>query len=117
MSTRPWHPAVEDLRLDEVLRVLGDPTRLALVAILAAKGPTSCGALATQLEIPLSTLSNHLRQLRESGVTWSRRMGTSRLSSLRDNDLEVRFPGLLRAVVAAERAATSTSLPVGAAVR
>jgi hypothetical protein len=37
--------------------------------------------------------------LREAGVIEQRQLGTSRLNSLRRDDLDARFPGLLDAVL------------------
>jgi len=47
-----------------------------------------------------STLSHHLKVLREAGLTVTRVDGTRRMVSLRADDLDARFPGLLRTVVA-----------------
>jgi DNA-binding transcriptional ArsR family regulator len=51
-----------------------------------------------------STMSHHLRVLRQAGITHTRVSGAHRYVSLRWDDLEARFPGLLEAVltVAAE---------------
>jgi DNA-binding transcriptional ArsR family regulator len=48
-----------------------------------------------------STLSHHLRVLREAGITLTEPSGTQRVVSLRADDLNARFPGLLDAVLAA----------------
>ena len=48
-----------------------------------------------RLDLPASTGSYHLRQLREAGVTRARAVGTSRMTSLHREDLESRFPGLV----------------------
>ena len=45
--------------------------------------------------LPVSTCSYHLRLLREAGVTRTRPKGTQRFISLRRDDLEDRFPGLV----------------------
>jgi DNA-binding transcriptional ArsR family regulator len=52
-----------------------------------------------------STLSHHFKVLREAGITYTRANGTHRLMSLRKDDLEDRFPGLLTSVLNATRAA------------
>jgi DNA-binding transcriptional ArsR family regulator len=49
-----------------------------------------------------STLSHHLKVLREAGITHTRVVGTTRLVSLRDAELEERFPGVLGSVLAAD---------------
>jgi DNA-binding transcriptional ArsR family regulator len=51
-----------------------------------------------------STLTHHFRVLREAGVIEQREEGTARLNSLRREDLDARFPGLLDAVLAGARA-------------
>jgi hypothetical protein len=45
----------------------------------------------------------HFRILREAGVTVTRVSGAKRLVSLRREDLDARFPGLLDAVLRAGR--------------
>ena len=89
------HPAVSALDLATIMRTVGDPVRLAIVRLLADGAEQSCGDLQATLEIPASTGSYHLRLLREAGVTRTRADGTARLISLRREDLEARFPGLV----------------------
>jgi DNA-binding transcriptional ArsR family regulator len=93
------HPPVEDLELPAVLHALSDPIRLQIVRDLSACGACSCGAFA--VPVAKSTLSHHLRVLRDAGVTYTEPAGTARLVSLRRDDLDARFPGLLAAVLAA----------------
>jgi DNA-binding transcriptional ArsR family regulator len=89
------HPDVEALDLATIMRTVGDPVRLAIVRELADGREQACSTLQARLGIPASTGSYHLRLLREAGVTRTRAEGTSRLISLRRDDLEVRFPGLV----------------------
>jgi DNA-binding transcriptional ArsR family regulator len=53
--------------------------------------------------LPTSTGSYHLRLLREAGITRTRAEGTERHISLRRDDLDERFPGLLDAVIGSSR--------------
>ncbi len=89
------HPPVDALDLATVLRTLGDPLRLDLVRILADGREHPCGELAERLGLPASTGSYHTRLMREAGITRTRAEGTTRLISLRRDDLEARFPGLV----------------------
>ena len=89
------HPATESLDLATIMRTLGDPVRLEIVRLLADERPRVCGELSTVLDIPASTGSYHLKLLREAGVTRTQAQGTVRLISLRRDDLEARFPGLV----------------------
>jgi DNA-binding transcriptional ArsR family regulator len=89
------HPPASALDLATIMRTLGDPVRLDTVRLLADGRPRTCGELSTALGIPPSTGSYHLRLMREAGVTRTRAVGTQRVISLRSDDLEARFPGLL----------------------
>jgi DNA-binding transcriptional ArsR family regulator len=89
------HPAVSALDLATIMRTVGDPVRLAIVRLLVSGEERSCSDLQAALGIPASTGSYHLRLLREAGVTRTRAEGTARLISLRRDDLEARFPGLV----------------------
>jgi DNA-binding transcriptional ArsR family regulator len=89
------HPPTSALDLATIMRTLGDPVRLETVRLLADGRPRLCGELASTLGIPTSTSSYHLRLLREAGITRSRAEGTQRYITLRRDDLDERFPGLL----------------------
>ena len=91
------HPEIDSIELAEVLHALSDPVRLDIVRCLALKGERCCG----DLDVPVSksTLSHHLKVLREAGLTATRADGTQRLVSLRKVEVETRFPRLLDAVL------------------
>jgi DNA-binding transcriptional ArsR family regulator len=93
-------PAVEELDLVEVLQALGDPVRLQIVHILEqADGAIACNEMG--LPVAKSTGSHHLKVLREAGVIRGRVDGTRKFYTLRRDDLEARFPGLLDSVLEA----------------
>ena len=101
------HPARDELELTAVLHALSDPQRLRIVRVLAEDAePRSCGSF--DLEVSKSTCTHHFRILREAGVVEQRLQGTSKLNTLRRDDLEARFPGLLDAVLSAERVTVPT---------
>ncbi len=108
MSSAIHHPSTADLDLATVLRALGDPARLAIVRLLIDQGERNCASLQTQLEMPNSTCSYHLKLLREAGVTRTRSSGTLRYVSVRADDLEHRFPGLVRALEVATASTDAT---------
>jgi DNA-binding transcriptional ArsR family regulator len=89
------HPPAAAIDLATVMRTLGDPLRLDIVRLLADDRERPCSELSDALGLPASTASYHLRLLREAGVTRTRAVGVHRLSGLRREDLEERFPGLL----------------------
>ncbi len=96
------HPERDEIRITSVLHALADPVRLEIVRALAVhEDGISCGALP--VGVTASTLTHHVRTLREAGVVRVRPQGTSRISSLRRDDLDALFPGLLDGVLAARR--------------
>lgn len=94
-------PRREDLRLESVLQALGDPVRLSIVRTLydGVETQRPCGTFG--LPVAKSTASHHFRVLREAGVISQQAAGRERLTQLRREDLEARFPGLLESVVGA----------------
>ncbi|MFD0772481.1 ArsR/SmtB family transcription factor [Streptomonospora algeriensis] len=100
-SEHHWlpHPDLRTIDISAMLQALADPVRLAIVRMLVERGEGSCGSL--DLPVNRSTISHHLRSLRDSGLVATRLQGTSRLSRVRWDEVEERFPGLLPAVVGA----------------
>jgi DNA-binding transcriptional ArsR family regulator len=92
-------PEQHEMTLAAVMAALSDPVRLAIVRELAARGEAACGTM--ELGVTKATRSHHLKVLREAGVTHTRAVGTHRYVSLRREELETRFPGLLGAVLSA----------------
>ena len=91
------HPIREQLSLPVVLHALSDPVRLEIVRALADRPELPCGAL--DAPVSKSTLSHHLKVLRDAGLTQTRAEGVHRFVSLRADDLDARFPGLLGCVL------------------
>jgi DNA-binding transcriptional ArsR family regulator len=96
------HPDRHEIRIEAVLHALADPVRLTIVRALA-KSDTGIACGAIELDISKSTRTHHIRTLREAGVVHVRPEGTSRISTLRRDDLNALYPGLLDGVLAAER--------------
>src|SRR5215210_5185290 len=93
-------PARAEIELAGVLHALSDPLRLRIVAALAATAEQpSCGSF--DLPVTKSTCTHHFKVLRDAGVISQRQQGTARLNSLRREDLDARFPGLLDSVLRA----------------
>ncbi|WP_116041295.1 ArsR/SmtB family transcription factor [Amycolatopsis palatopharyngis] len=94
-------PDRSEIRIESVLQALADPVRLAMVRQLAGAEEISCSGF--DVSVSKSTLTHHLRTLRESGIITGRHQGTTRFNSLRRDDLDALFPGLLDGVLAARR--------------
>lgn len=89
------------MSLTEVMAALSDPIRIGLARVLADGQERGWGEL--RAPVAKSTLSHHLRVLRDAGVTRTRQEGTRCFVRLRRSDLDARFPGLLDAVLNAAR--------------
>jgi DNA-binding transcriptional ArsR family regulator len=63
------------------LAALGDPTRQAIVELLAA-GPRAVGEIAAELPVSRPAVSQHLRVLKDAGLVVDRPAGTRRLYQL-----------------------------------
>ena len=94
------HPALADVELPAVLFALSDETRLDLVRQLAVQGElTVAQCQANEPDVPKSTFSHHLKTLREAGLIRNEPSGRQRKITLRRDELDARFPGLLDAVL------------------
>ncbi len=94
-------PEPVELELTTVLSALADQGRLAIVRALSVAGEAACGEIhqLAGLDCGKSTMSHHTRVLREAGLTHTRVVGTRRYVSLRRDDLQECFPGLLTAIL------------------
>ncbi|WP_320671613.1 ArsR/SmtB family transcription factor [Patulibacter defluvii] len=96
-------PPLEQVELPTVLRTVGEPIRLEMVRLLADGRARPCHEICEALGLPNSTGSYHMRLLREAGLTRVRPEGTERRISLRREELEQRFPGLVDVLVRDDR--------------
>ncbi len=92
-----FHPDRDQLCLSSVLSALGDPTRLQILKKLASGDELTCSCCDVNLQ--KSALSHHFKVLREAGLINVRIEGTQRFLSIRYDDLDARFPGLIGAVI------------------
>lgn len=115
MTDEAFHPALADVALTRILAALADPGRLQAVRVLARTSGTACTELQVQagLRVSKSTMSHHLRIMREAGLIHMSVRGSRRLVTLRREELDLAFPGLLDAVL--ERLAPDA--PPGAPAR
>jgi DNA-binding transcriptional ArsR family regulator len=95
----PLHPAKSQITLPNVLFALSDPTRLQIVKAIAKDDNINCCDI--QIDLSKSTASRHFRVLREAGVIRMEPRGIVCLNSLRRQELDELFPGLLDSVLQA----------------
>ncbi len=90
-------PAAEDIRLVDVLQAVADPRRARILTLLA--DGQYHGMESFDLELQKSTVSHHLKVLREAGLTETVATGRNCDVRLRRDELGRRFPGLVDALL------------------
>ncbi|MFD0634147.1 ArsR/SmtB family transcription factor [Catenulispora yoronensis] len=102
---RPRASRPRDVPLQQVLEALIEPARRSIVEQLSV-GPSDIACGGFDLAVSKSTATHHFRVLREAGLIQQYYAGTSRMNSLRREEFDEAFPGLLEAVLwASEREA------------
>jgi DNA-binding transcriptional ArsR family regulator len=99
--TRFVHPPKEEITLAGVLGALADPMRLQILKNLLERRDTalSCSGAAPCPNMAKSTLSHHFRVLRDAGLIRTSKQGVENLNSVRWDEVNERFPGLLKAIM------------------
>jgi len=94
------HPKLETVSLSSVMQALADPCRQQIVIALKEAEGRELACNEFELEVSKATASHHFETLRSAGIIESRSEGVKRLSSLREKELNARFPGLLDLIAA-----------------
>jgi DNA-binding transcriptional ArsR family regulator len=106
------HPATSEIELGAVLHALSDEVRLSIVLAVADNAECAMGGI--DVPVSKSTCTHHFKVLRDAGVLRQRQVGTARLNTLRAEELNQRFPGLLDSVLSAARARRGAPSPTTA---
>ena len=91
---------MKDLELHVVMQALSDPCRMTIVRqLLASKGRArACNEV--ELDVVKATRSHHFEVLRAAGLIHTEMDGTKCMTSVRQVELNKRFPGLLKLISA-----------------
>jgi ArsR family transcriptional regulator len=68
MQTKADHFATELSTLADQAKALAHPARLAIIQLLAARSACVCGEIVDDLPLAQSTVSRHLKVLKEAGL-------------------------------------------------
>ncbi len=82
---RPLPPLLAD-RVAELLSVFGDPSRVRILWVLT-QGEINVGALAEAVEMSVSAVSHHLRQLRQLRLVQVRKDGRQAFYQVDDDHI------------------------------
>jgi ArsR family transcriptional regulator, arsenate/arsenite/antimonite-responsive transcriptional repressor len=67
-TARQAAPARDELELAELCKALGHPARVQILRILIERSACVCGDLVDALPLAQSTISQHLKVLKEAGL-------------------------------------------------
>ena len=99
-----YHPQLDEMTVEGILHALSDPIRIEIFGRLASSECSkNCSAFVHVAKdaLPKSTLSQHIRILREAGLIRSERRGVELINSTRCAELKDRFGPMIQAIVEA----------------
>lgn len=67
-TTKTEEFTVKDNKIARYARVLGHPARIAILRLLIKKDACVCGDIVDELPLSQSTVSQHLKELKEAGL-------------------------------------------------
>ena len=98
-----YHPSLNEITVQGILYALSDPIRVRIMAELAdAECAQNCSTflkIAGGKPLPKSTLSQHMKVLREAGLIRSQRQGVELKNFTRCAELAPRFGKMLTAIL------------------
>ena len=73
----PLEPSAADIQLARLAKALGHPIRVQIIRLLLQHGICVCGEICRRLPLAQSTVSQHLKVLREAGLIEGKPTGPS----------------------------------------
>lgn len=67
-ATKTYEFSTKENRLAKYAKALGHPARIAILRILAKRQTCICGDIVDELPLSQSTVSQHLKELKEAGL-------------------------------------------------
>jgi DNA-binding transcriptional ArsR family regulator len=99
-----YHPPISEVTVQGLLHALSDPLRVKIFSDLArADCAQNCTNVMGQIgvELPKSSLSQHFKVLRESGLIRSERKGVELQNTTRWKELEKDFGPMIKEIISA----------------
>ena len=66
--TKSYEFSIKENRLAKYAKALAHPARIAILKLLASKQTCVCGDIVEELPLSQSTVSQHLKELKEAGL-------------------------------------------------
>lgn len=67
-ATKSYEFGIKENRLAKYAKALAHPARIAILKFLANKAACQCGDIVDELPLSQSTVSQHLKELKEAGL-------------------------------------------------
>src|SRR6187549_1676928 len=67
-ATKSYEFSVKDNKLAKIAKALAHPARIAILNLLAKRQACVCGDIVDELPLSQSTVSQHLKELKEAGL-------------------------------------------------
>ena len=67
-ASKTYEFTQKENRLARYAKALGHPARIAILKLLATKATCQCGDIVEELPLSQSTVSQHLKELKEAGL-------------------------------------------------
>lgn len=67
-ATKTDHFSKEQLRIAQLAKAIGHPARIAILQFLMKQQSCICGDIVDELPLSQSTVSQHLKELKEAGI-------------------------------------------------
>ena len=67
-ATKSYEFSVKENKLAKYAKALGHPARIAILKLLASKATCQCGDIVEELPLSQSTVSQHLKELKDAGL-------------------------------------------------
>lgn len=92
----------QQITLENVMKALGHPVRLSVIRqLLEMNGEEkACGTF--YYTVTKATFSHHLKILEEAGVIQRRDEGTRKMTSIKAEELQKKFPGLIKLILSSK---------------
>ena len=67
-ATKSYEFSSKENKIAKFAKALGHPARIAILKLLAGKATCQCGDIVEELPLSQSTVSQHLKELKEAGL-------------------------------------------------
>ncbi|MEZ5354371.1 MAG: metalloregulator ArsR/SmtB family transcription factor [Bryobacteraceae bacterium] len=64
---------MDDRQFHQIAKTIADPSRLAALEMIAARGEASCSEIREHLNLTAATISHHVKELADSGLVHLRK--------------------------------------------